>query len=213
MSGDALHEIYERLVDYYGQQHWWPADSPFEVMVGAVLTQNTNWRNVVKALDGLKGAGLLELDKITQLPQDLLAAYIRPAGYHNLKAGRLLNLCRAVSTYADGSVEGFLAQPMEQLRESLLAVKGVGPETADAIILYAAGQPIFVVDAYTYRVLLRHNLIDEAADYHTIQEFFMSNFKPDAALFNEYHALFVQVGKDFCRKKAPDCANCPLEGI
>ncbi|PID72498.1 MAG: endonuclease [Desulfobulbus propionicus] len=211
MSGDTLYEMYERLFHHYGPQHWWPAETPFEIMVGAILTQNTNWRNVEKALDALKGAGVLDLGKLVDLPVDLLAAYIRPAGYYNIKAGRLMNLCRTVASF--GTVDAFLDRPLEELRKSLLGVKGVGPETADTICLYAAGLPVFVVDTYTCRVLFRHQLIDGAVDYQTVQDFFMDSLPQDAEVFNEYHALLVQVGKDFCRKRTPDCDNCPLKGV
>ncbi len=210
---EQLEAIYSRMAARFGPQHWWPADSPFEVMVGAVLTQNTNWGNVEKALDNLKRAGLLSFAALSSLPVDLLAAYIRPAGYYNIKAGRLRNLFALVNEQYGGDLEAFLAQPPEQLRERLLGVKGIGPETADSIVLYAAGQPVFVVDAYTHRILSRHGLIDEDGGYADMQALFMDHLPAEAPLYNEYHALLVRVGKEYCKKKNPACAGCPLEGL
>lgn len=212
-TADRLRELYERMYDRLGPQGWWPGDSPFEVMVGAVLTQNTNWKNVERAIDNLKGAGLLAPEKLVDLPTGLLAEYIRPAGYYNIKAGRLHNLLGAIAQTHDGDLDTFLAQPLPELRQQLLAVKGIGPETADSILLYAAGQPVFVVDAYTHRILSRHQLIDEDAGYSDIQELFMDNLEADPQLFNEYHALLVRVGNRFCKKQRPDCDACPLSGL
>ena len=213
MSGDVLQEIYSRLKEHFGEQHWWPGETPFEIMVGAVLTQNTNWSNVEKAIQRLRDAGLLNLEKMVELPPALLAEYIRPAGYYNIKAGRLLNLCNCIVQHAAGSVDDFLAQPIEELRPLLLRVKGIGPETADSIILYAANQPVFVVDTYTHRILSRHQIIEEESDYYTLQDLFMENLELDVGLYNEYHALLVQTGKHFCKKKKPDCTHCPLDGV
>lgn len=213
MSEGILQEIYFRLKEHFGEQYWWPGETPFEIMVGAILTQNTNWTNVEKAIRRLRDAGLLELERMVELPPALLAEYIRPAGYYNIKAGRLLNLCHCIVQHASGCVDDFLDQPIEKLRPLLLMVKGIGPETADSIILYAANQPIFVVDTYTHRILSRHQLIEEESDYYALQELFMDNLELDVGLFNEYHALLVQTGKHFCRKKKPDCAHCPLESI
>jgi endonuclease-3 related protein len=204
----ALREIYNHLLAYFGLQHWWPGDSPFEIMVGAVLTQNTNWSNVEKAIANLKAAGLLAPAALAALPAAELAELIRPAGYHNLKAARLKNLFVLIEE--QGGVEALLEQPTATLRELLLGVKGIGPETADSIVLYAAGRPVFVVDAYTHRILFRHGLISEDCDYFQMQELFMDNLEEDAALFNEYHALIVRVGKEFCRKSTPKCSDCPL---
>lgn len=213
MAADALSEMYTRLMDHFGPQSWWPGETPFEVMVGAILTQNTNWGNVEKAMQRLKDAGLLSLEKLVELSSGLLAEYIRPAGYYNIKATRLLNLCRCIVTHGDGTVAGFLAQPLTQLRAQLLSVKGIGQETADCILLYAAQFPVFVVDTYTYRVLSRHNLVGETTSYEEMQALFMDNLNADVKVFNEYHALLVQVGKQYCRKKNPACSSCPLYGI
>lgn len=207
-----LEQIYQRMVAHFGPQHWWPAESPFEVIIGAILTQNTNWHNVEKALGNLQSAKLLSLKTLSALPEPLLAGYIRPAGYYNIKAARIHNLLALINSKYDGKLERLLAQPLPTLRADLLAVKGIGPETADSIVLYAANLPIFVVDTYTWRILSRHGLIDEKASYHEMQDVFMDNLPHEAALFNEYHALLVQVGKYFCKKKMPECASCPLHG-
>jgi len=213
MLADELEEIYRRLLAHFGPQHWWPGETPFEVMVGAVLTQNTNWQNVEKAIANLKEAGLLSLPAMAALSQEELAEYIRPAGYYNIKAGRLRNLFAMIAEKWDNDVDYLLQQPASVLREQLLSVKGIGPETADSMVLYAAGKPVFVVDAYTHRILARHELITEEDDYFQIQELFMDNLPEDAALFNEYHALLVQAGKQFCKKSKPQCGGCPLSGV
>ena len=210
---EQLARLYQRLYDHFGPQHWWPGDTPFEVMLGAVLTQNTNWGNVEKAIDNLKGVGLLSYPRLAELPAGLLAEYIRPAGYYNIKAARLHNLFALIRDCYNGSLEQLLAEETGVLRQALLAVKGIGPETADSILLYAAGRPVFVVDAYTYRILLRHDLINDEAGYEEIQELFMDNVAPDALLYNEFHALLVRVGKEYCRKSAPRCQGCPLAGL
>ena len=212
-TADRLNAIYERMLAHFGPQHWWPAETPLEVMVGAILTQNTAWKNVERAIANLKGAGVLSLAALADLPTGLLAEYIRPAGYYNLKAGRLHNLLHFITDQHGDDLQSFLGQPMPQLREQLLSVRGVGRETADSILLYAAGLPIFVVDAYTHRILVRHQVIDEDADYEAIQELFMDSLACDAQLYNEYHALLVRVGNAYCKKKNPACAACPLQGM
>ncbi|MDA8159889.1 MAG: endonuclease III domain-containing protein [Desulfobacteraceae bacterium] len=207
----ALNDIYDRLLARFGPQHWWPGETPFEVMVGAVLTQNTAWSNVEKAIANLKGQGLLDPARLFALPPPLLAEQIRPCGYFNLKAARLHNLLSLIAGRFDGDLDRFFATPLASLRQQLLEVKGIGPETADSILLYAAGKPIFVVDAYTHRLLSRHGLIaEEEADYHQIQALFMDALPADPALFNEYHALIVRVGKEYCKKTGPRCGECPL---
>jgi endonuclease-3 related protein len=212
-TGDQLLEIYERLLHHFGPQGWWPGETSFEIMVGAVLTQNTNWGNVERAIANLKDAGLLSFEKMAELPQALLAEYIRPAGYYNIKAARLGNLFELISSQYKGRVELLLAEPSQTLREQLLTVKGIGPETADSIVLYAAGHPVFVVDAYTHRILTRHNLIADDYGYYEMQDLFMDNLENEKGLFNEYHALLVQVGKEFCKKRNPMCTDCPLGGL
>ncbi|MCK4839999.1 MAG: endonuclease III domain-containing protein [Desulfobulbaceae bacterium] len=209
---DRVNEIYHRLYRHFGPQHWWPGETQLEITVGAVLTQNTNWQNVEKAITNLQALNLLSLPALTKIPVDILAQHIRPSGYYNLKAKRLKNLIAAIGR-EDEDLASFLATDLDTLRQNLLAVKGIGPETADAIILYAAAKPIFVIDAYTHRVLLRHNLIWEESDYHEMQELFMSALPEDVGLYNEYHALLVKLGKEFCLKRKPKCADCPLSGL
>lgn len=212
-TGELLHDLYDRLYGHFGARNWWPGDSPFEIMVGAILTQNTNWKNVERAIDNLKTDGLLSLSAMSALSRQELAEYIRPAGYYNIKANRLQNFFRLINDQWDGDLEYFLAQPKELLRKQLLSVKGIGPETADSMILYAAGKAVFVVDAYTHRILTRHEIIDNSFDYHMIQELFLENLEENPTLFNEYHALIVQVAKEFCKKTRPACEQCPVSGL
>lgn len=206
-------DIHDRLLAHFGPQHWWPGDSPFEITVGAILTQNTNWTNVEKAIANLKEAGLLSYAGLSSLPVFALAELIRPAGYFNVKALRLQNFLRMVELQYAGDFNSMLADQTELLRQRLLSVKGIGPETADSILLYAANRPVFVIDAYTHRILCRHNIVDEDADYHGMQSLFEDALPADQALFNEFHALIVKTGKEFCRKKNPRCRLCPLDGI
>lgn len=204
-----LTTIFERLLDRYGHRNWWPAESPFEVCVGAILTQNTNWGNVEKAIANLKAAGRLTLSGIAALPAQELAALIRPAGYFNVKARRLQSFCNAVQAAEPSSLERFLAQDWRQLRPWLLAINGIGPETADSMLLYAANQPSFVVDAYTRRIFSRLGLVDEAIGYDALRSFCMQQLPEDPALFNEFHALLVEHGKQHCRPR-PRCEGCCL---
>lgn len=206
---DQVNEIYRRLYDHFGPQHWWPGETKLEITVGAVLTQNTKWQNVEKAIANLKENNLLSLPALTKIPIDILAQNIKPSGYYNLKAKRLKNLVTAIGS-EDEDLAKFFATDCDTLRQNLLDIKGIGPETADAIILYAAAKPIFVIDAYTHRILLRHNLIWEESDYHEMQELFMSSLPEEVELYNEYHALLVKLGKEFCLKKKPKCESCPL---
>ncbi|AQQ69700.1 3-methyladenine DNA glycosylase [Limihaloglobus sulfuriphilus] len=211
-SSETIRNIYLSLHAAYGNRDWWPAVDGFEVIVGAILTQNTNWKNVEKAIKNLKTADVMTPIKLHELPREQLAELIRPAGYYNIKAARLKNLLDwMVENYSAG-MESISALPDWQLREELLAVKGVGPETADSIMLYAFNRPIFVVDAYTARVFGRHMLIDEYADYHQIQELVQSSIEPDLKIYNEFHALIVEVGKNHCKPR-PKCQGCPLEHL
>jgi endonuclease-3 related protein len=209
---EKLNRMYELMERAFGPQHWWPGESAFEMMVGAVLTQNTNWRNVEKAVDNLKAEGLMSPEKLHALPVARLAELIRPAGYFNIKAKRLRNLIRWFMEEFRGDVASMQRCSVSDLRERLLSVSGVGRETCDSIILYALHKPTFVVDAYTYRILLRHGIIDESADYDEIKETFESNLSSDAKLFNEFHALLVRVGKLYCKKTAL-CEKCPLDAL
>ena len=207
-----LHEIYQRLLDAFGPQHWWPGETQFEIIVGAILTQNTSWTNVEKAIANLKTAGLLEPDKLHALDAAELEQLIRPAGYFRLKTKRLRNFLQWLVDNYQGNLETLAAIDTRRLSEELLSISGIGPETADSILLYAFNHPVFVVDAYTARVAVRHALIEPDIDYEQLQYLFESNLEPDVALFNEFHALLVCVGKDFCKPK-PKCQQCPLNPL
>jgi endonuclease III related protein len=206
-------DIFNRLHDFFGPQDWWPGDTPFEVVVGAVLTQNTNWGNVCKAITNLKNGGLLSFEALLTLPPADLALYIRPSGYYNIKARRLKNLLLMIEEKYQGQLDLLLQDEVMTGRENLLFVQGIGPETADSILLYGGNHPIFVVDAYTHRIFSRHNVLAEESDYDSIQEEFMRMLPADSMLFNEYHALIVKLGKEFCKKKRPLCEHCPLNGV
>jgi endonuclease-3 related protein len=208
-----FHEVYRLLYEHFGPQGWWPGETPFETMVGAVLTQNTSWSNVAKAIAGLKDAGLMTYESLSLCSVDEIAQYIKSSGYYNLKAKRLRNLLDMIENRYDGRLDYFLDDELPLARERLLEVKGIGPETADLILLYACGHPIFVVDMYTHRVFSRHNMIAEETDYQTIQDAFMTELAPDPDLFNEFHALVVRVAATYCKKTTPLCDRCPLQGI
>lgn len=205
-------EIFERLFARYGPQRWWPGETAFEVMVGAILTQNTNWKNVEKAIQNLKGEGVLNLEGLRGLSDTRLSELIRPAGYFNVKTKRLKALFDFLHEIYDGSIEKMRHRSTAALREELLGVKGIGKETADSILLYALNHPIFVVDAYTYRVFTRHYLIGEDASYDDLQELATSHLPAEVAHYNEFHALMVRVGKEFCGP-TPKCERCPLNGL
>ena len=215
-----LRDFYKTLFKSYGPQEWWPAKTRFEVIVGAILTQNTNWANVERAIRNLKGASVLNPRRMHELSIGELARLIRPSGYFNMKAKRLKAFLNHVfDNYGDkgghgnGNLDRFLKKKTDALRRELLSINGIGPETADSILLYAAEKPVFVVDAYTRRMLSRHGLIEENATYDDMQALFMDNLTHDEKTFNEYHALIVMTGKDYCRPKKPLCDGCPLKGF
>ncbi len=210
--GKDLLRIYRMLHKHFGPQHWWPAEGPFEVMVGAILTQNTNWANVEKAINNLKSAGALSPEAIHGMARRELAELIRPAGYFNVKAERLKSFVGFFISRYSGRVSRMKRTDTQTLREELLALKGIGPETADSILLYALSRPVFVIDAYTKRVLSRHGIMDHSAGYGSFQDLFHRCLPRDPELFNEYHALFVKVGKEFCRPR-PQCEGCPLSPL
>lgn len=207
---NILKDIFIRLYRTFGPQHWWPAETSFEVAVGAILTQNTNWQNVERAIANLKGRGLLEPRRLHALKLNELSQLIRPAGYHNVKAMRLKKFIDFLIREFSGQLENMSSLNTEFLRERLLELDGIGPETADSILLYALNRPVFVVDAYTRRVLSRHGIINEHASYEEIQTLFHENLERDSYLYNEYHALFVKLGKTHC-KTEPLCEGCPLD--
>jgi endonuclease-3 related protein len=209
---NKLLEIYHKLYHAFGPQHWWPGDSPFEIAVGAILTQNTNWANVEKAIENLKTKMVLNSKSIQKIKTERLASLIRPAGYFNIKAERLKSFINFLMNDYHGSMKKMRNEEMQTLRTKLLNVYGIGPETADSILLYAMDKPVFVTDAYTKRALSRHNIVKHDDGYDHIQNLFHSTLKKDTVLFNEYHALFVKLGKTYCRKK-PLCRGCPLEGM
>lgn len=208
MADKQLQELFATLLAQYGHRHWWPGETPFEVCVGAILTQNTNWGNVEKAIANLKAADRLSIMGINSLLPDELAALIRPAGYFNVKAARLQAFTAFVLQAYDGSLDRLFTGPWQITRQELLAVKGIGPETADSILLYAGQKPSFVVDAYTRRIFSRLGLVDEQVGYDRLRDFFMDRLPQDTVLFNEYHALIVELGKQACRPKSRCNACC-----
>ena len=207
-----LPEVYRRLLGRYGHAGWWPGETPFEVCVGTILTQNTAWLNVEKALAVLRRRGLLSFDALSRLPASELAACLRPAGTFNVKARRLAAFLGFLGEELGGRVEAMAREEPGRLRRRLLSVHGIGRETADAIVLYAAGLPLFVVDAYTRRILFRLGLIRGTESYDEVQSLFMQALPHDAALFNDYHAQLVRLGKEACRPR-PLCERCPLEDV
>ncbi len=212
MTSKTLTEIYQLLFDRFGPQHWWPGETRLEIITGAILTQNTNWANVEKAITNLKSADCLRPEKLHYLESVQLAELIRSAGYYNIKAKRLKNFINWLFDNYEGELTNLESIDTDQLRAELLAIKGVGRETADSILLYAFDRPIFVVDAYTARIVFGHGLIGPDADYEQLRELFESSLPQDTQLFNEYHALLVRAGKEFCRPKAR-CPDCPLEKL
>lgn len=207
LAAEPLREAYDRLLAAFGAQQWWPARSPFEVMVGAVLVQNTAWSNVERAIARLEEAGRLTAATLAECDPQGLSDLIRPAGYHNLKARRLHNLCSAY--LAAGEHAGLSALPTPALRRWLLAINGIGPESADAILLYAFDRPVFVVDAYLRRVFSRLGWIEGGEGYEVLRQAVETALPPEPDVYNEYHALLVALGKDYCRP-SPRCEGCPL---
>ncbi len=205
-----LRAVYRRLFDRYGPQHWWPARTPFEVVVGAVLTQNTAWRNVERAIANLDAAGALDPDALLALPHARVASLLRPSGYFNVKAQRLRAVCRWIVGH--GGMGRLRHWPTARLRAALLDVHGVGPETADDILLYAFGRPVFVVDAYTRRLFARLGLLDGDPGYEALRAAFERALGPDTPLFNAYHALIVRHGKAHCGVR-PRCDGCCLRTL
>lgn len=207
-----LLNIFDILLKTFGNRHWWPGETPLEIIVGAVLTQNTSWKNVEKAIANLKDAGLMDIDGLYGVPDDVVAENIYSSGYYNLKAKRLKNLINVIHEEYESSIEQLKLNELFVVRKRLLAIKGVGEETADSILLYALEKPVFVIDAYTKRFLANHGLYEGFCTYGEAQEFFTSNLPSDVYLFNEYHALIVALGQNYCFK-VPKCEACPLKGV
>ncbi len=210
---NQLKTIYNLLYKEFGPQDWWPGESAFEIMVGAILTQNTNWGNVEKAINNLKKEKVLSAKKLYNLHPKTLANLIKPAGYFRVKTKRLHNFLEFFLNEYQGQLKKMQDQELTDLRPKILEVNGVGQETADSMLLYALEKPIFVIDAYTKRIFCRHNLLAEEATYTETQELFMDNLKNEVKFFNEYHALLVKCGKDYCRPKNPKCEQCPLNEL
>ncbi len=211
MTGsEKIRAAYGLLHEAWGAQGWWPGDTPLEVCLGAILTQNTNWLNVERAIANLKQADAMSVERLWVLPPEELEQLIRPAGYFRVKAGRLRNFLELLINRYNGSLDELFRLPTERLRAEVLTVRGIGRETADSIVLYAAGRAVFVVDAYTFRVAFRHGIVDQDADYDLLQDVFTSALESDVKVFGEYHALLVEAAKRHCRKQAPRCADCPL---
>jgi endonuclease-3 related protein len=207
-----LPDIYQRLMGRFGPQHWWPADGPFEVIVGAILTQSAAWGNVEKAIGNLRGVGALSARALRGLSNPELAELVYPCGYYNAKALKLKAFALWLGNHYNDDLDKLFALGAEELRRELLLVHGIGPETADSIILYAAGKPVFVIDAYTRRIMGRLGLAPEKESYAAYQALFRENLTGDAKMFNEYHALLVCLGKNICRRQ-PLCADCCLNDI
>ena len=210
-AGELLPRYYSVLRARFGPQQWWPARTRLEVILGAILTQNTTWYNATLALRNLRKAGLLSWQALRRACLSGLEACVRPSGFYRQKARTIRDFVDWLSREHAGSLDRLFSLPTDELRRRLLDLRGLGPETVDAIILYAVERPLFVADAYTRRVLARHGFVSEAADYHQTQEFLHAYLPPDTSLFNEFHALLVAVGKKHCKPQSPRCAGCPLE--
>ncbi len=208
-AAKRLLDIYERMASHYGPTHWWPGDTPFEIAIGAILTQNTAWTNVEKAIANLKRGRLMNPRAILDADDALLHEVLRPSGYFRIKTLRVRSFCRHLVDRYGGSMARMAKQPLDALRPELLAIPGIGPETADDILLYACAKPVFVVDAYTRRILSRHGLVEPKIGYEELRAFFERQLPNEVHLFKEYHGLIVWTGKDYCRSK-PNCEGCPL---
>jgi len=206
---ELLRELYGKLWEAFGPQGWWPGETPLEVALGAIITQNTNWTNVARVLAGLKADGLLNPRALREMPPDELARRLKAAGYYNLKAQRVRNFLTFLAQRAQDSMALLAQDDLEALRPALLGIKGIGPETADSILLYALNKPTFVVDAYTFRILSRHYLIGETCSYEELRRLFMDHLPEEVPLYQEFHALLVRLGKEYCRPR-PRCVSCPL---
>ncbi len=212
MTHNILETIYARLYEAFGQQYWWPADTPLEMAVGAILTQNTSWSNVEKAIQNLKKHSLLSVQSLHMVDPEGLAQLLRPVGYFNIKTKRLKNFIGLLMNEYRGSLKAMGREDLPVIRKKLLSVNGIGQETADAIMLYALEKPVFVIDAYTKRIFSRHDILDYDLPYEAFQQLFHAGVRNEVPFFNEYHALLVRLAKNFCRT-TPYCSGCPLEGL
>lgn len=210
-KSERIKKFYHELYNSYGPQGWWPGESKLECVLGAILTQNTSWKNVEKAIENLKRGNLISVEKLKMMTADELAALIRPSGYFNQKALKIKNFINLIVRDYSGSLDKLLGEERSVLRGKLLSIRGIGPETADSIMLYAGEIPVFVIDAYTYRVMSRHGLVPVETSYSEMQEIITDSLAENADIFNEFHALLVKVGKEHCKKRTPQCKGCPLE--
>lgn len=212
-SKEDLQQVYELLLQHFGPRGWWPGDSAFEIIVGAVLTQAVAWKNVEKALAAMKEAGVFSVQAILQTPDDELSALIRPTLYHRQKTRKLKEIMYYVEHEYQGNIHSMFQEPMYILRQELLSIWGIGPETADSILLYAGNYPTFVVDAYTRRIFSRLGWVAETISYHKLQKAIQERVPEDITIYNEYHALLVAQGASYCKKTQPLCNDCPLSQI
>jgi len=212
-QSDALKRIYSLLYKHYGPRHWWPGDTRLEIIIGAILTQNTAWTNVEKAIKNLKRERLLTVKSLSMARKETLARLIKPAGYYNIKSQRIKNFLDFLNRSYGGNVKEMFRVDLKKLRNELLGVNGIGPETADSILLYAGEKPVFVVDGYTKRIFSRHGYFDKNADYEEVQGLFLKNLPAKHGIFNEFHALIVELGKDLCKSKKPLCNTCPIRRV
>ncbi len=213
-SNCKIEKIRKRLWEYYGSLNWWPAETPFEVCIGAILTQNTSWKNVEKAIENLKKAKMLDCRAIAEEKEEFIANLIKPSGYFNQKAKKLKAFCLFLKENYNCSLNNFFnSGSIEKLRKELLSIWGIGKETADSILLYAGNKLIFVIDAYTKRIFSRHNICDKEIEYDKLRLEVERAIPENVSVYNEFHAALVYIGKDFCKKKEPECALCPLKGV
>jgi len=206
----TLNRMYALLEAHFGDLGWWPAETDFEVVTGAILTQNTSWKNVEKAIERLKQKDMIDPVAVKNVKLEELSQLIKPSGYHRVKARRLKTIAQFIIENFEGSIKNMKSMKSERLRKMLLSVNGVGPETADSILLYAVGKPVFVVDAYTKRIFARHGITDDEASYEDVQSVVHSCVPKQARTYNQFHALLVETAKNFCGKRKPLCEKCPL---
>ncbi len=209
LSNTAFLKIYKTLYKTFGPQHWWPGETPFEIIVGAILTQNTNWHNASRAIENIKMAGLLDPEKLLK-ERRRIPRLIRTSGFYRMKSRYLLAFLEHYVTNYDGKIEKMAGKKTLAIRRELLTIQGIGPETADAILLYALGKRAFVVDSYARRIFSRHGVTEPGASYKVLQDTIENNLPKSARIYNEFHALLVKAGKEYCRKNEPLCTTCPL---